>query len=97
MKDSKIRKIVAEILSKTNDDIYKISQIHLRKMKGTKKLFDMNYNNFKTDDTLMDELKIGKRYVVKADISNCFPSIYTHSIPDRSSSSIPSFMRYNSE
>lgn len=24
---------------------------------------------------------IGKRYVVKADISTCFPSIYTHSIP----------------
>lgn len=67
--------------NKTNNDKYKISQVHLRKMKGTKKLFDMNYNNFKTDDTLMDELKIGKKYVVKADISNCFPSIYTHSIP----------------
>ncbi|MCB4763274.1 MAG: reverse transcriptase, partial [Sulfurovum sp.] len=44
-------------------------------------LFDMNHKNFCTDDYPQPELMIGKRYIVKADISNCFPSIYSHSIP----------------
>jgi len=43
-------------------------------------LFEMNHKNFCTDDYPEPELLIGKRYLVKADISNCFPSIYTHSI-----------------
>ncbi len=41
----------------------------------------MNYSNWKTDGTPEPDLLIGKRYLVKADISTCFPSIYTHSIP----------------
>lgn len=41
----------------------------------------MSYSNWKTDGTPEPDLLIGKRYVVKADISTCFPSIYTHSIP----------------
>lgn len=44
-------------------------------------LFEMNHKNFCTDDYPEPNLLIGKRYVVKADISNCFPSIYTHSLP----------------
>lgn len=45
-----------------------------------KALFFMNYKNWKTDgDPLMD-FSVGKKYVVKADISQCFPSIYTHAI-----------------
>lgn len=43
-------------------------------------LFEMNHKNFCTDDYPEPNLLIGKRYVVKADISNCFPSIYTHSL-----------------
>lgn len=44
-------------------------------------LFEMNHKNFCTDDYPEPNLLIGKRYIVKADISNCFPSIYTHSLP----------------
>lgn len=43
-------------------------------------LFEMNHKNFCTDDYPEPKLLIGKRYIVKADISNCFPSIYTHSL-----------------
>lgn len=60
---------------------YKVSRIHIRKRKDTDKLFEMNYENWKMDGTPDDDLILGKRFLVKADISTCFPSIYTHSIP----------------
>ena len=44
-------------------------------------VFEMGHKNFCTDDYPEPKLLIGKRFIVKADISNCFPSIYTHSIP----------------
>lgn len=44
-------------------------------------LFEMNHRNFCKDDYPEPDLLIGKQYIAKADISNCFPSIYTHSIP----------------
>jgi len=44
-------------------------------------IFEMGHKNFCTDDYPEPKLMIGKKYLVKADISNCFPSIYTHSIP----------------
>lgn len=46
-----------------------------------KHLFEMNHKNFYTDDYPEPELLIGKHFIAKVDISNCFPSIYTHSIP----------------
>lgn len=68
--------------AKTNNQSHKISRIHIRKLKNKKHLFEMNYKNFLKDDSdIKNGLSIGSRYVVKADISNCFPSIYTHSIP----------------
>lgn len=60
---------------------YKISRIHIRKRNNSNTLFSMNYSNWKMDDMPEPNLLIGKRYLVKADISTCFPSIYTHSIP----------------
>lgn len=48
---------------------------------GCKHLFEMNHKNYFTDDYPEPNLLIGKNFMVKADISNCFPSIYTHSIP----------------
>jgi hypothetical protein len=81
---------------------YKISRIHIRKIKDTKvifemgdygeiyelevleekkHLFEMSHKNFYEDDYPEPHLLIGKSYQVSADISNCFPSIYTHSIP----------------
>ncbi|MCQ2610951.1 MAG: RNA-directed DNA polymerase [Treponema sp.] len=60
---------------------YKVSRIHIRKIKDTKKLFEMNYDNWKIDGDPQDDLIIGKRYIATSDISTCFQSIYTHSIP----------------
>ncbi|AVC44426.1 hypothetical protein B4919_06340 [Francisella tularensis subsp. novicida] len=44
-------------------------------------IFEMNHKNTCKDDYPEPDLLIGKKHIVKADISNCFPSIYTHSIP----------------
>ena len=70
---------------------FPISRLHIRKIydKETKALkpylFEMNYKNWKKDGSPEDDLLIigskASRYVVHADISTCFPSIYTHSIP----------------
>lgn len=43
-------------------------------------IFDMNYKNYKVDGNPETDFLIGKRWLVKADISNFFPSIYTHSL-----------------
>lgn len=80
---------------------YKISRIHIRKIKDSeiifvmgeydesyelevidekKHLFEMSHRDFSEDDYPEPELLIGKQYQVKADISNCFLSIYTHAI-----------------
>lgn len=58
-----------------------ISRIHIRKMRDKSALFEMNYKNWRIDGTPEPELLIGKRYMVSADISSCYPSIYTHAIP----------------
>jgi len=72
----------AHFKDKTNNQSHKLSRIHIRKLENKKYLFEMNYKNFSKDDLdIENALSIGSRYVVKADISNCFPSIYTHSIP----------------
>lgn len=60
---------------------YIVSRIHLRKRKGDKALFSMNYQNWKVDGNPEPDLLLGNKYIVKSDISTCFPSIYTHSIP----------------
>lgn len=60
---------------------YKISRIHIRKQKNTNMLFKMNYHDWKTDDSPVPDIIIGKKYIVRADISTCFPSMYTHAIP----------------
>lgn len=74
-------KIQEHFKKNTENQSYKVSRIHIRKRKNTKSLFQMNYNNWKSDGEPELDLLIGKRYMVKADISNCFPSIYTHSLP----------------
>lgn len=74
-------KIVNHFEKNTTDEEYKISRIHIRKKKDTKKLFTMNYSDFKKDGSPESDLLIGKNYVINADISTCFPSIYTHSLP----------------
>ena len=65
---------------------YRISRIHLRKLHGKKELFEMNYKNWRMDgnpetDLLFLKQKGASKYIIKADISTCFPSIYSHSLP----------------
>lgn len=71
--------------NQTDGQSYRISRIHLRKEYGKKRIFEMNYKNWRTDGNPELELLIHdkgtSRFIVKADISVCFPSIYTHSIP----------------
>lgn len=66
--------------NKTLNDPFKISRIHLRKLKDKTELFEMNYKNFSKDGDPEQDIVIRSKYVALADISNCFPSIYSHSI-----------------
>lgn len=65
----------------TSNQKYKNSRIHIRKLKNRDSIFEMNYKNFSSDGNPQDELIRFSRYKVSADISSCFPSIYTHAIP----------------
>lgn len=73
-------KLQAYFKTQTENQSYKISRIHIRKRLGSSKLFEMNYSNWKIDGSPEPDLLIGMRYMVNADISNCFPSIYSHSL-----------------
>ena len=71
--------------AQTDGQSYRVSRIHVRKEYDKKHIFEMNYKNWRVDgnpglDLLMHDNKTS-RFIVQADISTCFPSIYTHSIP----------------
>ncbi|MGJ8550920.1 RNA-directed DNA polymerase [Winogradskyella wichelsiae] len=65
---------------KTEHQKHKTSRVHLRKMRDKNSLFEMNYKNFDDDGFPENDLLIRSNYIAKADISNCYPSIYSHSI-----------------
>jgi hypothetical protein len=65
---------------KTEHQTHKISRVHLRKLYNKSSLFEMNYKNFDDDGFPENDLLIRSNYIAKADISNCYPSIYSHSI-----------------
>ena len=70
----------------TDGQAHRVSRIHLRKLFENKSLFEMNYRNWQTDGNPEVDLLFSKsngisKFVVKADISTCFPSIYSHSLP----------------
>lgn len=65
----------------TANQQYIVSRIHIRKQKKDDSLFKMNYENWAEDGTPVPDISLGKKYLVKADISKCFPSMYTHAIP----------------
>lgn len=77
----------------TDEQDYRVSRIHVRKEYDSKRIFEMNYKNWRTDgnpelDLLIhnvgknnDSSKVACRFIVQADISTCFASVYTHSIP----------------
>ncbi|GAA8743155.1 hypothetical protein oki421_04250 [Helicobacter pylori] len=82
---------------KTDGNTHKISRIHIQKIPKNKKIFqndyskdrvamrksifDMGHKDIFCEGKLERSIRIGARYKLKADISTCFPSIYTHSIP----------------
>lgn len=74
-------KIQSQLVDNVKNQKIKVSRIHLRKLKDKKHLFEMNYNNLDKDGNPEQKIIIGKHFCVEADISNCFPSIYSHSIP----------------
>lgn len=65
---------------KTSAKTYKVSQIHIRKIQDSKKIFQMKFPNDGSNSELNIELMSGKRYMVKTDISSCFPSMYSHAL-----------------
>ena len=58
-----------------------VSRIHVCKISNTEEIFKMDYDDWKNDPKPDIELQVGAKYVVRVDISKCFPSIYTHAIP----------------
>ena len=67
-------KLCSILKENTINNEYKISRTHVRRTKG-KPIFKMSYNNWRTDGTPGVDLAIGNKFMVCADISNCFPSI----------------------
>jgi hypothetical protein len=73
-------KLKSHFNNKTINDTFKISRLHLRKLEDRFELFEMNYKNFSKDGDPEQDIIIKSKFVAIADISNCFPSIYSHSI-----------------
>lgn len=63
----------------TEQQKHVISRNHIH-LKKDEPLFKMNYDDWYNSGSPKDSIQIGMKYVVKADISTCFPSIYTHSL-----------------
>lgn len=65
----------------TTNQTHKISRIHIRKKRDTKQLLDINYPKESSNFDFLENMLLGKRYVLRTDINAYFPSVYTHSIP----------------
>ncbi len=74
-------KIKDHFKEKTEHQTYKVSRVHIRKLKISGQIFEMNYKHLDDDGNPEQTIIIKSKYRVIADISNCFPSIYSHSIP----------------
>jgi hypothetical protein len=74
-------KIKTQLIENVKNQKFKVSRIHIRKLKDKKHLFEMNYNSLSKDGNPEQKILIGKQFFVEADISNCFPSMYSHSLP----------------
>jgi len=71
-----IRRLFDEVTEKEKGSIFKIEDY-----KELDEVFEMDSNKrWRTDGNPETDLRIGKKYMVEADISNCFPSIYSHAI-----------------
>ena len=70
-----------QIKLNTKEFPYAVSRIHPRKIQDSHAIFQMNYSNWQIDADPEPAILLGRKYLVKCDISACFPSIYTHSLP----------------
>jgi hypothetical protein len=77
-----IKKHWDEIQTHCDHSTGSISRIYVRPVGGGR-IFEMNYKGSDRFQLEEDESRwlTGARFVVHADISACFPSIYTHSVP----------------
>ncbi len=73
-------KICCHFHDQTDEDSHKISRIHIRKLKDSEALFKMNYKNWQIDESPVPDIIIDKKFLVNVDISDCFHSMYTHSL-----------------
>lgn len=72
--------ITEQVKRNTADLPYVVSRLHPRKIYGSRAIFQMNYENWQVDAKPEPAILLGRKYLVKCDISTCFPSIYTHSL-----------------
>ena len=73
--------IQAHLIQKTETEAHRISRTHIRKFSNSPVLFKMNYKSIseRVKNPVLSFLKAAK-YCVKADISSCFPAIYSHAL-----------------
>ncbi|GKS70258.1 hypothetical protein W03_22620 [Nitrosomonas sp. PY1] len=71
-----------EIFEHCNKPQPQFTRIYVRHI-GNERVFEMNYKGCEKFEIEEKELEwmASAKYLVKADIASCFPSIYTHSIP----------------
>ena len=77
-----IREHWNEIRKHNSQPTFQVSRVHVRRL-GSGKIFMMNYQGMHRFELEEEEIRwaAGSTHVAVADISACFPSIYTHSIP----------------
>ena len=73
--------IKQHLRTQTTGHTHKISRIHIRKLEDTNLIFEMNHTGYNIDENPEHDLLVAAKYIVKADISNCFPNIYSHALP----------------
>lgn len=59
---------------------YVINSVHIRNLHQEDAIFSMNYRNWEEDYDPLPAIAVGKKFAVHCDISQCFPSIYTHAV-----------------
>lgn len=73
--------IQKHLIDYTAGQRHKVSRTHIRRFNNSPVLFKMNYKSIseRVKNPVLSFLKTA-RYCVRADISSCFPSIYSHAL-----------------
>lgn len=74
--------ILPYVWEQVKNNTHRISRTHVRYFNDEERVFKMNYSkSHYIDGTSEINILLDKSVLVKADISNCFPSMYAHSLP----------------